>query len=298
MPLHVAVTGAGGFVGGFVARWLAAHGHTVTAIARQPAPADLEPSPDITWRQADLLGPQPLPESLDALIHCAAVIPERCADPQQLYHLNIEMSRNVFDKACRAGARAIVFLSSMSAYGAIAVPTITETTLAGEVDPYGRAKRDSEALLETAGRQGLHSALSIRLPGTVGKGSHHNFLSVALARVRAGEVVKARNPDSLFNNIVYVGDLAAFLDAWITAPRFGYAVTNLAARDPLRFREVLGLLFSLSGREERLVFERGGKPSFLISLDRAISMGYRPSTVRASVECFVRDVAQAKPPQR
>jgi hypothetical protein len=75
-------------------------------------------------------------------------------------------------------------------------------------------------------------------------------------------------------------------------------VTNLAASDPLRFRDVLRLLFSLSGREERLAFEPGGKPAFLISLDRAVSLGYRPSTVRASVEYFVRDVAQAEPSQR
>jgi len=102
-------------------------------------------------------------------------------------------------------------------------------------------------------------------------------------------VLKARNPDSLFNNIVYVGDLAVFLGGWIADPHPGYAVTNLAASEPLRFREVLALLFSLSGREERLSFEAGGKPPFLIALDRAVSLGYRPSTVRASLQSFVRD---------
>jgi nucleoside-diphosphate-sugar epimerase len=101
--------------------------------------------------------------------------------------------------------------------------------------------------------------------------------------------VKGRNPDSLFNNIVYVGDLAAFLHAWTVGPRPGYAVTNLGASAPLQMREVLSLLFAFSGRDERVVFEPGGKKPFLISLDRALSLGYRPSTVRASMESFVRD---------
>lgn len=281
------MTGAGGFVGGFVAQWLAARGLKVTAMARRPSPGI--PPPGLDWRQADLLAPEALPKRFDALIHCAAVIPERCSDRQQLYQLNLDMSRNVFDQASWAGARTAVFLSSMSAYGAITVPTVTEATPPGDLDPYGRAKRDSEALLENLVKQGLRSGLSIRLPGAVGRGSHHNFLSVALARVRSGEVLKGRNPDSLFNNIVYVGDLAAFLGAWMAEPRLGYAVTNLAATEPLRFREVLALLFSLTGREERLVFEPGGKAPFLIALDRALSLGYRPSTVRASLESFVRD---------
>lgn len=287
MALQAVVTGAGGFVGGFVAHALARRGHSVTAVSRQPAAPPSEPG--LTWRQTDLLKPGALPGSFDALIHCAAVIPERCGDPQKLYQLNVDMSRNVFDAARQAGARTVVFLSSMSAYGAITVPTITETTPPRELDPYGRAKRDSEGQLEDLVRKGLHSGLSIRLPGTVGKGSHHNFLSVALARVKSGEVLKARNPDSLFNNIVHVGDLAAFLGGWIADPHPEYAVTNLAASEPLRFREVLALLFSLSGREERLSFEPGGKPPFLIALDRAVSLGYRPSTVRASLQSFVRD---------
>jgi nucleoside-diphosphate-sugar epimerase len=286
---HVVVTGAGGFVGAFVARALAGHGCEVTAIARQPASAGAPSVPRLTWRQADLLEADALPKRFDALVHCAAMIPERAPDPQSLYRVNLELGRKAFDAAPDAGARTVVFLSSMSAYGAITVPVVTEATPPGELDPYGRAKRDTEGALEAMVGQGLPCGLSIRLPGTVGKGSHHNFLSVALARVKSGEALKARNPDSLFNNIVYVGDLADFLAAWIAEPRVGYTLTNLAASDPLRFREVLALLFSLSGREERLVFEAGGKAPFLIDLDRALSLGYRPATVRASLESFVRD---------
>jgi len=55
-------------------------------------------------------------------------------------------------------------------------------------------------------------------------------------------------------------------------------------------REVLAALFELSGRPEQLAFETGGKKPFLISLDHATSLGYRPATVRTSLESFVRDV--------
>ncbi len=286
MALHVVVTGAGGFVGGFVARGLAARGCEVTAISRR---ASGETLPGLTWREADLRSPGSLPARFDSLIHCAAETPERCPEPANLYERNLDLTRSVFDQAMTAHARCAVFLSSMSAYGAVSVPEITEDTPPGELDAYGRAKRDSESLLQSCVERGLPSALTIRLPGTVGKGSHDNFLSVALARVLRSEIVKGRNPESPFNNIVYVGDLAAFLHAWIANPKPGYAVTNLAATDPLPMREVLALLFAFTGREERFVFEAGGKKPFLISLERALSLGYRPSAVKASIESFVRD---------
>jgi nucleoside-diphosphate-sugar epimerase len=289
MALHVVVTGAGGFVGGFVARWLAARGCEVTAISRRPVGTSDEVLPRLAWREADLSLPGSLPRRFDALIHCAAETPERCPDPANLYRRNMDVSHSVFGQLLEARARSAVFLSSMSAYGTVAAPVVTEDMPPLDLDPYGRAKRDSENLLQSCVERGLESGLAIRLPGTVGKGSHDNFLSTALRRVLSGELVKARNPDAPFNNIIYVGDLAAFLEAWMANPRSGYTVTNLGASEPLPMREVLSLLFAFSGRDERVVFEPGGKRPFLISLERALSLGYRPATVRASLESFVRE---------
>lgn len=288
MTDHVVVTGAGGFAGGFIARSLAEKGFAVTAITRREP--DAPPVANLTWRRADIAERGSLPAHFDALLHIAAEIPARCPEPDVLYRRNLEPSQNVFEQAVAAGAKTIVFTSSMSVYGAVSAAEVTEATPPQNPDPYGRAKRDSEDLLENLVRGGrLASGLSIRLPGTVGKGSHHNFLSDALGRVLAGEPVRANNPDAMFNNIVYVGDLADFLAGWIRAPKPGYAVTNLAAPDPIAVREVFSLLFSTAGRPDRLEFNEGGKKPFLINLDRAAALGYRPRSVRASIEAFVRD---------
>ena len=283
------VTGAGGFVGGFVARWLAARGWKVTAISRREIQSGTAASANLSWRTANLAMPRSLPAAFDALIHCAVDVPNGLVGSESVYSPNMDMARSVFNQAMEAQARSVVFLSSMSAYGVISAPLVTEDLPTGDLDPYGRAKRDSESLLEACTKGGLASGLSIRLPGTVGKGSHGNFLSVCLKRILAGETIHAKNPDSLFNNIVYVGDLAALLGNWIDDPRAGYLVMNLAALEPLPMREVLSLLFQFSGRQERVAFDQGGKKPFLISIDRALSLGYSPATVRASVESFVRD---------
>lgn len=288
MPVHVVVTGARGFVGGFVADFLAQRGFTVTAVTRSP-PGGCDDGGGLRWLQADLARADPLPEHFDALVHCAAKIPARCPDPGLLYRDNIEAARHVFDCARTAGARSVVFMSSMSVYGTVAAQLVTEDTPPNDPDPYGRAKRDAEDLLESAVRDGLFSGLSIRLPGTVGKGSHHNFLSDTLTRILADQPVTAKNPDAAFNNIVYVGDLAAFLEPWIKTPQSGYAATNLAAEESVTIREVISLLFSCAGKPLQATFDAGGKMPFLISLDRARTLGYRPATVQSSIRAFVRD---------
>jgi nucleoside-diphosphate-sugar epimerase len=290
MTLRVVLTGAGGFVGRFVAEYLAERGMGVTAVARAiPEGAGTESSSGLRWLKADLLEAGVLPDTFDALIHCAALLPSRCAEPEALYRGNFEMASRVFDQAVQAGARSIVNLSSMSVYGAISVPVVIETLAPTDPDPYGRAKLDAERSLAGLCRAHDLSGLSIRLPGTVGKGSHHNFLSDCLTRILNGETLKALNPDASFNNIVHVRDLARFIADYLHAPRPGHAVTNLAAEAPLSIREVLGLMFETASRPERIVYATGGKPPFLIGLDQAQALGYHPATVRDSVVAMVRD---------
>jgi nucleoside-diphosphate-sugar epimerase len=288
MAIHAVVTGASGFVGGFVARWLALRGLEVTAIARHPAPP-LADCPSLRWLRADLCDPGALPQSFDAIVHCAAEIPARCPDPDQLYGRNFDASRTVFRRALEARAGTVVFLSSMSAYGKITSPIVTEETPSRDLDAYGRAKLDAESDLAELVARGLPSGLSIRLPGTVGRGSHHNFLSDVLAKVLSGATVQANHPDSLFNNVVYVGDLAAFIDAWLRNPGDGHSVINLAAVYALPIREVLSLMFAAAERPEKLAYGSDGKSPFLIDMERALKLGYKPASVRASVQAFVRD---------
>jgi len=288
MSFHVIVTGAGGFAGGVIARSLSSKGMTVTATTRS---SELPQGQErLTWLRADLREQNCLPKQFDALVHCAAEIPARCPDPVELYQRNYEAANSVFAQAAAAKVRTVIFLSSMSVYGAITVPEVSEDTPRHNPDPYGRAKFDAEVALSSLVEAGLKSGLSVRLPGTVGRGSHNNFLSASLGRILAGETVRARNPDAMFNNIVYVGDLADFIADSIVTLHPGYAVTNLAASEPVRVRDVYSLLFRSAELPEKIEYDGDGKGAFTISIKRALSLGYRAPSVRQSVTSFVRDV--------
>jgi nucleoside-diphosphate-sugar epimerase len=283
------ISGAGGFVGRHLAIAVACSGHDVVALVRRARPVVLDQQLRIRTAQADLaVATQVLPAGpFDALIHCAAAIPSDTPDEMELTRINVEGSRRLFQHAVDAGARVIVFCSSMAVYGRIAADTVGPDTPINQPGAYGYSKLASEIALAELSRvhAGLR-ALSIRLPGVVGPGSHDNFLSDTIARLAAGGTADVRNPDSLFNNVVHIDDLARFVDALLENLPPGHQVTTIAAVDPLPIRDVVGLLQVAAGPGATVRYRQEGR-SFLISSQHARTLGYRPATVRHAVRRFV-----------
>ncbi|MCM0018626.1 MAG: NAD-dependent epimerase/dehydratase family protein [Tagaea sp.] len=156
-------------------RALAARGFEVTGTWRAAPPA----AGGFRALRVDLEGPLDDLGDFESVFHCAAEIPARCPDPDRLHAANASACTALFERALERRARCAVFLSSMSVYGAIGVARVTEDVEPAALDAYGRSKLDGEAALARAVERGLPSGLSLRLPGTVGRGSHDNFLSAA-----------------------------------------------------------------------------------------------------------------------
>ena len=129
--------------------------------------------------------------------------------------------------------------------------------------------------------------VSIRLPGVVGPGSHDNFLSDTMTRLVAGETAVVRNPDALFNNVVHVDDFACFADTLLASLPPGHRADHdwrrNAAANPRSCRDPGG-----RGGAQRRGPLRAWRPS-VPDLQRPCPLlGYRPATVRDSVERFAR----------
>ena len=291
--MRVLISGAGGFIGGHLAAAMARNGNDVVALIRRSAAGILDRHKNVRIERVDVAtGAGPLPTGrFDALIHCAAAIPSAVPDEAELTRINIEGSLRLFEHAVKSGARVIVFCSSMAVYGRIAVNIVDPDTPVSDANAYGRSKLAAERMLAELSRAhpGLR-ALSIRLPGVVGAGSHHNFLSDTMGRLAAGEMISVRNPDALFNNVVHIDDLARFACTLLTALPRGHQVTTIAAVDPLPVREVVGILHAAAGGAGEIRYRSEGH-SFLISNEHARALGYRPTTVRDAVHRFAAGYA-------
>ena len=178
--MKVALTGASGYVGGFVARKLLAQGAEVHALARP----DSRRAPDLPVRWiAGELGSAKAAKGLlagaDALVHCAYDhVPGRYRggegnDRQRFWRTNLLGSLVLMDEARQAGVRRVVLLSSRAVYGRRTAPAaaVDESVRPLPDTYYGALKLALEAHLGALAEVDGLCAASLRPTGVYGIGA-------------------------------------------------------------------------------------------------------------------------------
>lgn len=282
--MQVLVTGAGGFSGGYVARALAAAGHTVTAhLGRDRSAGDREDA-GMRFVAGDLSGAFDLPPAIDVVVHAAARSAWPGVSVDDMVRDNVVATRNLI---ARAQARTFVLFSSLSVHGRIGVSVVDEKTPVVDPDAYGLTKRLCEAMLEEACATGARG-IALRLPGVLGSGSVRNWLTTSLAGARDGRDVIVANPDAPFNNAVHVSDLARLVGELIVREWSGFDVLSLGAGGVLAAGEVARRLAVAGRRGSKVVVGGPSRPGYIISSARAQSLfGYAPMEIGAMLDRFI-----------
>ena len=148
----VAVTGGSGQLGTLILRRLLARADIDAVVCIDRSPPRIA-SAKVQFIEADIRE-QNLEHQFagcDAVVHCAFLVTSNA--PADVYRsVNVEGSKNVFRSAAAAGSKAIVYMSSIAAYGCVPghpLP-ITEDTprICQSEFPYAACKFEVEAFLD------------------------------------------------------------------------------------------------------------------------------------------------------
>jgi dihydroflavonol-4-reductase len=261
-PSRALVTGATGFVGGWLARRLLEKGYEVRALKREEGPLegellDLQKSgARLDVRSGDVLSDESLRsacEGVDAVFHLAGLIAHSEAGRAAMEKVNVEGTRNVVEACARAGVRRLVNMSSVAAVGASYVPRglLREDSSNPSAElrlAYGETKRKAEAIALAAAKAGRIEAVSV-CPGTIyGPGDARKDTRGSMLKVARGQMPYYSSGG------VNVIDVESACDALISAASAGRSGERyLIGGENLLLRD----LFALIAREA------GARPPWL-----------------------------------
>lgn len=235
------VTGASGFIGRHMVSALAGRGYQVRAGMRDPEHGTAgDGQANVTPVHIEILDRSTLcaaMEGVDVVFHFAALLdPSRSRE--ELYAVNVDGTRNVWECAAACGVGKAVYCSSTAVYGLLAhrMAPVTEGTSACAVEPYGRSKLlGEEAALEVARRTGLHTTI-IRPVAVFGPEEHtpfgRDFRDAAMSRI----LVAGGFQDREFS-YVHVEDVAHAAMHLVEYDHASGEIYNIAVSEPVSFEE-------------------------------------------------------------
>jgi UDP-glucose 4-epimerase len=241
--MRVLLTGASGFVGGYLASALVSAGHDVHALVRHPSAYD---APDgVTLLGADLerLDSDALPR-VDAIAHFAQANVPFPDEAGTLYAVNTASTLVLLEHARKCRAQRFLYASSASVYGFGERP-FTETDPVSAHDFYATTKINSEQLVGTYG--GFFGTAVFRLVAPYGPGQRGRMIPGVIGRVREGRPVTLSGGGRPRMNPIYVADAVRAAVAALELE--GNHVVNVAGEEVVGIREIATIAGEALGLE-------------------------------------------------
>jgi predicted dehydrogenase/uncharacterized protein YbjT (DUF2867 family) len=250
--MNVLVTGASGFIGQALVLRLAADGHEVRALARRPdavgAHARVHPF------AGDMLDPASLDraaQGMDAVVHLACAT--GVTDEAKVRAVNVDGTRALLDAAQRHGVKRFVFVSTISA-------------TRRRMGPYGRTKKEGEAMVAHAGL----AWVTVR-PSLVYGSAPVGLFATLAGYLRSLPVVPVIGDGRIELDPIHLDDVCEVIAQCVTRADVVGKTYDLLGPDRVTFDEFLARLAAELGIRKPVVHIPGGIALMMASVLGVVS---------------------------
>jgi nucleoside-diphosphate-sugar epimerase len=253
MVVKVLVTGANGFIGCHLSRWLVQEGYEVHKAVRQASAMQ-----DHVFQVGDINGQTDWSQALDGVdvvVHAAArvhVLYETVTDPiSEFRHANVDATINLAEQAHRMGVKRFVFISTIGVLGNYSRAPFVEGKQPYPSNAYSASKMEAEQqLLRLAKKTGLEVVI-IRPPLVYGPGVKANFYRLMQAIDHSkpmpfGAVCNARD-------FISVANICSLITTCLTHPAAANEIFLAADGEPVSTPALIRKLAAAMGRKAKLI---------------------------------------------
>lgn len=243
------VTGATGFTGGHLARYLVRRGQVVRALVRDPAvpAARALAGEGIELAKGDLTDRASIAAALSdvAVVYNIAALYREAALPQSSYHaVNAEAVGVIVEEAARAGARRVVHCSTVGVHGDVERPPANEDAPLRPGDVYQESKLAGEGIAREASRRTGLPLVIARPTGIYGPGDRR-LLKLFRGVARGHFVTLGRG--EIFYHLTHIDDLVEAFRLCSEAEGAVGRTYILAGPDVTTLNELVGIIADEAG---------------------------------------------------
>jgi len=241
--MRVLITGATGFIGGHLARYLAAHGHHVRALVRRDSLSLAEDGVELARGDiADFEAVRAAMDGVEAIFHLAAARDVWGAPDAVYQRINVKGTRHLLEAAAEAGARRFVYCSSVGVARYAGNLQADETLSFSEPTSqvfYHRTKARAERMALDA------QAVVVRPVITYGPQDECGFVTRLITLLAQGQLVWVGNGRNHVD-LVYIDDLVLGMYTALVQGAAG-RVYILSGTVPIQVRALVDKICKLVG---------------------------------------------------
>lgn len=244
--MRIAITGAAGFIGTALRRYLHAQGHEVHALSRSPLndPSSVCHTVDLLCQEINSLMKHLQP---DVLIHAAgqSSVPDSVVDPGTDFRSGPPVVFQLLDALrCHCPDSVFIFLSSAALYGNPTRLPIREADAVNPISPYGYHKYQAELIVEEFAKLFKMKTASLRVFSAYGSGMKKQLLWDVCRKAVSSAEIPLLGTGREARDFIHIDDICQSIElVWQDKDLFGQPI-NICSGDLTSIADIASMIAS------------------------------------------------------